>query len=163
MKNTWSKEWPQFLPDYEPLRMIELGVFGGTYFGNQEVTGINYHDYIPNQFFMECRPFHFQLIEGKTYNKAINQFGVISGRGYKDWITSDWIREQDPYGWFNWYINFYYGRRSDDDKRQIGRWSSFKGRHAGTLKRTGLPSQPCHGHKTRQNMLHWAIDSFKIQ
>ena len=33
-----------------------------------------------------------------------------------------WINYIDPYGWFQWYIRFWLGRRALDDKRQIASW-----------------------------------------
>ncbi len=95
------------------------------------------------------------------YNKNLNKYGVACGMDYQGWIDSDWIKEQDPYGWFNWYINFYYGRRSSDDDRQISRLKSFVGRHSGMLKSICLKkkvstSDESVSRKTRQGLLHWA-------
>lgn len=80
---------------------------------------------------------------------------------YRGWTKSNWINQQDPYGWFNWYINFYYGRRSSDDDRQIYRWKSFIGRHSAGLKsicknKNVDISDESIGPKTRQGLLHWA-------
>ena len=45
----------------------------------------------------------------------------------KCWNKNGWIKG-DIYGFVEWYINYYYGRRSDDDEYQIKRWLGFKKR-----------------------------------
>lgn len=146
-----------FTPSYSPVEMVEAGVFGGNYFGNIEVE-TNWCTCVPKEFINECNV--VKLINIK-YDKNLNKYKVICGMDYQGWIKSGWINEQDPYGWFNWYINFYYGRRSSDDNRQIGRWRSFIGRHSGMLKSFCLKkgvstSEESVGLKTRQGLLHWA-------
>ena len=39
----------------------------------------------------------------------------------------------DPYGWFQWYFRYYFGRRSVDDKRQTRRWKGIVDRFEGML------------------------------
>ena len=34
----------------------------------------------------------------------------------------------DPYGWFQWYFRYWLGRRSEDEERQINRWSKIVNR-----------------------------------
>ena len=38
------------------------------------------------------------------------------------WEEKNWITKYHPYGWVQWYCDFYQGKRTSDDKRQIGRW-----------------------------------------
>ena len=38
------------------------------------------------------------------------------------WECKDWISAQNPYGWVQWYCDFYNGKRGQDDERQIKRW-----------------------------------------
>ena len=65
---------------------------------------------------------------GKAGYKAFNQYGVACGQGLLEWEGKDWIKEEDPYGWVQWYCRFYAGRRlKDEDKRQIGRWKALAG------------------------------------
>jgi hypothetical protein len=160
MKTTWKNEYPLFEPDYSPIEMFELGIMGGNYF-DPEVG--NWIEFTPAEFSQELR----NLLDEKmyasgSYDKKVNFFGVKSGLSYAQWVENGWIKSQDPFGWINWYINFYYGRRSSDDLRQIKRWISFKPRHIATLLRTGKDCDLSHGLKTRQNLLHWAIDSKKL-
>lgn len=63
----------------------------------------------------------------ENYNKNINKYKVKCGSTLSQWQEKNWIRAQDPYGWVEWYCNFYVGRRSDDDERQIKRWLAFCG------------------------------------
>lgn len=146
-----------FTPSYSPIEMVQAGVFGGNYFGNTEVKK-NWLDFVPVEFIEKCDT--EKLIKLK-YDKSINKYKVICGMDYAGWVSSDWIIEQDPYGWFNWYINFFYGRRSSDDNRQIARWKSFIGRHSGMLKSMCIKKNVSIndekvGLKTRQGLLHWA-------
>jgi hypothetical protein len=148
---------PDFMPSYSPTEMVEAGIFGGNYFGNEDVKK-DWKDFVPQEFVDECGT--SKLLK-PTYDVNFNKYKVICGMDYQGWIKSGWIHEQDPYGWFNWYINFFYGRRSSDDNRQIGRWKSFIGRHSGMLKSICLKkkvsiSDESVGLKTRQGLLHWA-------
>lgn len=153
-------DYPEFIPSFSPIEMINMGVFGGNYFGNENVAKC-WSDYVPKQFLKECQEISIEKITNKTYIPQINKYSVSCGMDYEGWVKSGWIIEQDPYGWFNWYINFYYGRRSIDDTRQIKRWRSFIGRHSGMLRsqckrlEKDLNDESV-GLKTRQGLLHWA-------
>jgi hypothetical protein len=155
-----------FTPSYSPVEMIALGVFGGNYFGNDEVDK-NWLDYVPEDFLDENvlnKQYLSERLLNPVYNSDVNKYKVKCGMDYKGWLDSGWMHEQDPYGWFNWYINFFYGRRSADDKRQISRWKSFVSRHSSMLKSMCAKSNrkiedESFGAKTRQGLLHW---SYKI-
>lgn len=160
MNNTWSQEHPDFLPDYSPIEMFKLGIMGGNYF---DPTVGDWTEFTPQEFADELKSsLEVEMYASGFYNRKLNAFGVRSGLTYEEWMANGWIKPQDPFGWVNWYVNFYYGRRSDDDLRQIRRWVSFKPRHTATLLRTGSPENLKHGHRTRQNLLHWGIDSTKV-
>lgn len=158
--NEKISDFPDFNPDYTPKQMVDLGIFGGSYFsGNVGKMQEN----VPSEFLqgMGKNIIQNKLI-GEKHDKNKNKYGVSCGSTYSYWKKKGWIKKQDPFGWFNWYINFYYGRRTNDDQRQIGRWKSFKGRHSGILKNNCSPKSDKGCEKTRQNLLHWAIDSKKI-
>ncbi len=38
------------------------------------------------------------------------------------------MRKSHPYGWIQWYCDFYLGKRSEDDERQIKRWLGLAGK-----------------------------------
>ena len=52
-------------------------------------------------------------------------FAVLGNKG--------WIKDIDPYGWFQWYCRYHLGRRSSDDSRQINRWLGIVNRFKGIL------------------------------
>ena len=83
------------------------------------------------------------------------------------WETSGWIKDIDPYGWFQWYCRFYLGRRCSDDERQIKRGLGVigkKGRWRNNLKNkilnsTKNPKDALEDYsispKVRQLLQHW--------
>jgi len=85
-------------------------------------------------------------------------------------MSKNWIKEKyDPYGWIEWYCNFYNGRRTDDDLRQINRWkksSGPKGRFRNQLQRkineVGKNNANIYP-RLRQTLLHWGWDSRKMK
>ena len=155
MKNTWKKAFPDFNPDFTPVEIFKMGAFGGAYF--DAYVDPNWQMWVPSVFVDAFTEEEMTThLTKASADKKINKYGVHCGSSYKDWLTAGWIRPEDPFGWMNWYINFYYGRRSDDDQRQIKRWKAFIPRHAGILK--AYPNS----RKTKQNMLHWAVDYKKI-
>jgi hypothetical protein len=163
-------DFPNFTPSYSPIEMISEGVFGGNYFGNINVKK-DWVNYVPHDFLIDLKSNLIeveQLLTNKTYNKSTNSYKVLCGMDYLGWVNSGWIKEQDPFGWFNWFINFYYGRRSVDDIRQINRWSSFVSRHSGMLKSLCAKhnkkiSDNSIGLKTKQGLLHWSYNTLPIQ
>ena len=61
------------------------------------------------------------------YDKSINKYGVKVGTTLEFWECKDWITEYHPYGWVQWYCDFFSGKRSPDDERQIDRWKKTAG------------------------------------
>ena len=98
-----------------------------------------------------------------TYNK----YKVKCGTTLEFWEEKDWISKHDPYGWVEWYCNFFKGRRlEEEDKRQIKRWLNFagpKGRFSQRLrnmvkkKQTAL-TDPMVSPVIRQSLLHWGFE-----
>ena len=115
-----------FKPELTPKKMMEMGVFGGAYFG------LNIKEYPKSWFTGINKKTH--VISSK-YDKNINKYKVKCGSSLEDWEKNDWIDKQDPYGWFQWYCRFYRGRRSDDDERQINRWKKLAGPNGRFRKR----------------------------
>lgn len=134
-----------FKPDYTPLEMFEMGIFGGNYFKIITV--------LPKKFTNSTIP----LIHLDKPNFNHNKYKVDCGTSLQWWQDKGLIHKDDPNGWVEWYIKYYYGRRHVDDARQIARFNAFKSRHGGMLKK--YPDSL----KTKQNLLQWAIDYKKIK
>ena len=113
-----------FKPNLTPTQVIEAGAFGGSYFG---IVVDGYEDDYNDLFEALFTNIDTKLYLGDKYIVKLNKFGIRSGKDYKYWKDNQWIRSQDPRGWFAWYCNYYLGRRSSDDDRQIKRWLDFCG------------------------------------
>ncbi len=123
-------DYSDFTPNQTPAEMLSLGVFGGSYFRpiKSAVTNKKHFDEhleLPTEWLKEldldvkvCSP---------IYRPSVNKFGVKCGSDLEAWEEKGWIKEQDPYGWFQWYCRFYQGRRTSDDRRQIDRWKGLTG------------------------------------
>jgi len=78
---------------------------------------------------------------------------------YQEWKKKGWIHEDDPYGWFEWYLKYHSGRRHPDDARQIKRWHNFCGPD-GRWRRTIYKKIHATGNwdvspRIQQSLLHW--------
>ena len=126
MKSTDKKKsenfYKLFKPQLTPQRMLEMGVFGGSYFGNK------IKEY-PKSWFKNAKL-------SKTFDVEKNRFRVKAGLSRKEWLDKGWIFKEDSLGWFQWYCRFKNGRRIPRiDKIQIKRWIAFK-RHVAAIKKT---------------------------
>ena len=124
-------DYPKFRPNLSPKQIFKLGSFGGTYwrpikskFFNKKLE--NQHKKYPKSWWKGIldtdltKPFD-------NYDVKINKYGKKVGTTLSFWEKKGWMREQDPYGWVQWYCEFYLGRRSPDDERQIERWKKLAG------------------------------------
>lgn len=133
-----------FTPCYSPVEMFSMGIFGGAYF--QIPTDL------PEEFIQELGGIEY----GKKENKNENYYGVISGSSLEWWENQELIHKDDPNGWVEWYVKFYYGRRHPDDSRQIQRFKSFISRHMGMIR--SYETKGKDSPKTKQNLLQWSWD-----
>lgn len=121
------KDYPEFRPNLTPRQIFSQGAFGGTYFRPI------YSSVIKKS--LKNRHYKYKFLDSIDKNLlcrdiedvSLNKFGVHSGTSLEYWEYHNWIKPQDPYGWVQWYCEFYSGRRSPDDERQIKRWLSFAG------------------------------------
>ena len=114
-----------FKPQLTPKKMLELGVFGGSYFG------VNIKEY-PKSWFKRAKI-------SKKFNVDLNFFKVKSGLSRKEWQEKGWIFKQDPLDGSNDTVDFQMeGAFSNIDEIQIKRWKNFT-RHVIAIKKTVNP------------------------
>ena len=125
-----------FSPELSPKEMLEMGVFGGWYFGNDI-------DEYPKGWFKKAK------ISKKGFDVKLNYFGIKSGQSRLEWQSKGWIFPEDPLGWFQWYCRYTMGRRIPSiDRIQIERWKMFGPRHIGGIKKNCKPGD--HSCRIRQ-------------
>ena len=128
--------------------MLELGVFGGSYFVDGDISEF------PEDWFKKAK-------FSKKFDVSINYFKIESGLSRKEWIDKGWIFKQDPLGWFQWYCRFKNGRRLPDmDKVQIKRWKAFGDRHAPAVRKNCEEGDLSCRKRQRQALLQWAYNPF---
>ena len=135
-----------FKPQLTPKKMLELGVFGGAYFG------LNIEEY-PKSWFINAKI-------SKNFDVSLNRFKFKSGLSKKEWQEKGSIFKQDPLGWFQWYCRFSNGRRiSHIDEIQIKRWKNFN-RHVAAIKKNCESIDLNCRRKQRQAILQWTYNPF---
>ena len=136
-----------FKPELTPKRMLELGVFGGSYFG------LNVKEY-PKIWFKNVKI-------SKTFDVNLNRFKVVSGLSREHWIEKGWIFKEDPLGWFQWYCRYTNGRRIPHiDEIQIKRWKNFR-RHVLAIEKNCEKGDLGCRKRQRQAILQWAYDPYR--
>ena len=99
-----------------------------------------------------------------NYDININYYKVSCGSTLKDWENAGWITDFHPYGWIQWYCDFYKGKRCEDDKRQINRWIKTAGPKSRfrralinlIIKKNSKYNDYTISPKRRQTLQHWA-------
>ena len=126
--------------------MLELGVFGGSYFGSKIKE-------FPKSWFVNAKL-------SKDFNVSLNYFKIKSGLSREHWLKKGWIFREDPLGWFQWYCRFCNGRRIlHIDEIQIKRWKNFR-RHVSAIKKNCEKGDLACRRRQRQAILQWAYDPF---
>jgi len=124
-------DFPEFTPNLSPRDMFKMGSFGGTYWRPikskfYKNTLKNQHEKYPKSWWKGI-PLEHLTKTFDQYDKSINKYKKKVGTTLEFWEENDWIDKQDPYGWVQWYCEFFTGRRSSDDRRQIDRWRKLAG------------------------------------
>jgi len=162
------KDYPEFKPNLSPREMFKLGSFGGTYWRpiKSSVVGKelkNVHKKYPKSWWKGIPENHLTL-PFSDYDKTINKYGVKVGTTLGFWESKGWIKKHHPYGWVHWYCDFFMGKRSEDDERQIKRWQGVSGERGRfmrflvtqILKKKSKWNDENISPKIRQTLQHWA-------
>ena len=135
-----------FKPQLTPKQMLELGVFGGSYFGKKIKE-------FPKSWFIRAKI-------SNNFDVNLNRFKVKSGLSREHWLKKGWIFKEDPLGWFQWYCRFSMGRRIPNiDEIQIKRWKNFR-RHLVAIQKNCEKNDLFCRKKQRQAILQWAYNPF---
>ena len=100
------------------------------------------------------------------YDVNVNKYGVKCRTSLGFWENNGWIHSIDPYGWFQWYLRYWLGRRSVDEERQIKRWAEIISRFKGKLVKMirdvgGRFDDYSISPKITQILLHWGYELVK--
>ena len=170
-------DYPEFKPNLTPREIFEKGSFGGAYWRPIYSSVINKD--LKNQH--RSKKWNvdeiFKGLDDNILTKSkcdikINKYKVRVGQSLEEWERErkggSWIREDDPYGWVQWYCRFYNGRRlnNGEDERQISRWAgiaSERGRFRRWLVTLILKNNSAWNDFTvspsiRQTLQHWAYE-----
>jgi|TARA_B100000963_G_scaffold360462_1_gene391440 hypothetical protein len=168
-------DYPEFQPNLTPREIFEMGSFGGTYWRPIHSSIVNKD--LKNQHRSKKWNINkiFEGLDDNILTKSkcdikINKYKVRVGQSLEEWEKDrnggSWIREDDPYGWVQWYCRFYNGRRlkNGEDERQISRWAgiaSERGRFRRWLVTLILKNNSDWDDFTvspsiRQTLQHWA-------
>jgi len=142
------KDKSNFKTCFNPVEMFMMGIFGNAY--------IQINTDLPKEFLDELEKLEYKKLSKPDF-KMNHFFQGECGSDLNWWKEKNLINEEDPNGWVEWYIKFYYGRRHKDDDRQIKRHRAFVARHLGIINK-----HP-NSDKSKQNLLHWAWDYKKKQ
>lgn len=137
-----------FAPQLTPLQMMEMGVFGRSYF--TEATEEDFEGLAPAVEELARKQV------GK-YSPKLNRFKVRSGDSKQAWVAQGWLKPEDPLGWFHWYCRYHNGRRHMRDEWQIERWRNF-GIRWGKFGRDQVRTRGWCSPVVKQSLLHWAYE-----
>ena len=158
-------DYPEFTPNLTPQEMFELGSFGGTYW-RPIYSGVlkkNLKPPLNNYPKSWWKNIPMENLVSEEYDKNKNKYKVKVGTSLEFWESKKWIKPLHPYGWVQWYCDFYMGKRSDDDERQIKRWLGIAGPRGRfmrflvtqILKKKTFYNDESVSPKIRQVLQHW--------
>lgn len=163
-------DYPDFRPNLTPKEIFLSGSFGGTYWrpiysSITNKTYTNMHLKYPKSWWNTI-PDNLLTNPWNKYDKSINKYKVKVGTTLEFWEKNDWITKYHPYGWIQWYCDFYLGKRCKDDIRQINRWKAVAGKNGrfrkwliNLIHKNKTSYNDYHiSPKIRQTLLHWAFE-----
>jgi hypothetical protein len=121
----------EFRPNLSPREIFTLGSFGGTYWRPiySSITNKHYkdiHKKYPKSWLKNIPEDHLTR-DWKEYDKNVNKYNVKVGTTLEFWESKKWITKYHPYGWIQWYFDYFQGKRCTDDEKQINRWLRLAG------------------------------------
>jgi hypothetical protein len=157
-------DYDNFRPNLTPDEMFKMGSFGGTYFRpiTSGITKKKYRNVHKKYIFLSN--ISEQKLTSENYDKSINKYNVKVGTTLEQWEEKGWITKTDPYGWVQWYCEFYNGRRiQKEDEIQISRWLGVTGEKGRFLKwlvkiiqeKNGKWDDESISPRIRQTLQHW--------
>jgi hypothetical protein len=162
-------DYPEFEPNLSPRDIFKLGSFGGTYWRpiKSKVTNTSYRNvHLRYKAWFADLPPNMLVSAWSDYDVQVNKYKVKVGTTLEYWEEKHWISPSHPYGWVHWYCDFFMGKRSEDDARQVSRWlrtagpnSRFRKRLLNMMKVQANPGQDptTISPKIRQTLQHWAV------
>ena len=151
--------------------MFKLGSFGGTYWRPikskfYDIKLKNVHKKYEKLGWWKDIPDSWLITPYEDYNADINKYKVKVGTTLVFWEDKGWINKSHPYGWVQWYCDFFMGKRSPDDVRQIKRWESLAGPRGRFRKwlirlvreKSGKYNDYTVSPSIRQTLLHWGYE-----
>jgi len=160
-------DYPEFRPNLSPKEIFDFGSFGGTYWRPiySNITKKwyeNVHQKYPKSWFKDDNS-NNNTLDYKEYDKSLNKYNVKVGTTLRFWESKGWITKYHPYGWIQWYCDFFRGERCPDDERQIKRWMGICGPNGRFRKwlvsqikqKNGKWSDEKISPKIRQTLQHW--------
>ena len=165
-KNKSTKKMDKdFKPNLTPRQMFKMGSFGGTYW--RPIKSKFHNATLKNKHkkysFLKGIPDNLMTTPFDKYDVKLNKYKKKVGTTLKFWENKGWMRESHPYGWVQWYCDYYSGKRSSDDARQIKRWQQLAGPNGRfrkwlvtmIVKKGGKWDDESISPAIRQTLQHW--------
>jgi hypothetical protein len=162
-------DFPDFKPNLSPRQIFQQGSFGGTYWRPiySHVTKKHYkNQHQKYDSWWSGIKREWLITPWEEYDKTINKYGVKVGSTLEEWEQKHWIQPSHPYGWIQWYCDFFKGKRCADDERQVKRWIATAGPnsrfrlaliHQIKRKRAAFDDHRVSP-RIRQTLQHWAYE-----
>ena len=102
-----------------PVEVIKEGTFGWKYFRDiySGVSGKWYWKSWKESH--ELRDIYQKYYSSSYYDANVNKYGVKCVTSLGLWENNGWINKINPYGWFQLYFRYWFGRRSSDDEKKL--------------------------------------------
>jgi hypothetical protein len=132
--------YDDFKPNLTPSEVILSGAFCNGYFRHVYSTVAKRYletkDYKKYPFLKKI-PEELMITNiDEKHDHTVNKYGVHASITLQEWENSDWIRKPDYRGNFQWYCEFYMGRRIPEiDEYQIKRWKGIAGEKSGRFRK----------------------------